>query len=1543
MNRMYRVLSLLLLCMSSVSFAQNLGTGLYAFGSFDSRGFDTINLGNLNTHFEIPIVNKQGRGLNFNYSLVYDGLVWSPSVVNGVGNWTPDGSWGFRGQLAGAYTGYITFKGIAISCGGGDTEPSSGPPKPPVKDGNVFSTYIYHDPYGRQHQFNYTRSTCSGSSPSGDGSSSDGDGYTFDGSHVHSRSGQIIIAPFNPAQVGTNTGMITDTNGNSISNNGNGTFTDTLGVTALTIGGSATQASPLTFTYPVTLQADGATSATATIAYKTYTVQTNFQCSGITEYGSTSVNLVDHINLADGSSYSFTYEATPGIGGAVTGRLASITLPTGGSVNYSYTGGCSGSGISADGAPGDLTRETTDGSRSYTRSPINANATSTTVQDEEGNQALYQFTLVGGSFYETHRQLYQGSISGTPLLEQLTCYNGTASPCDGSSLTLPITGTVTLSSYNGGSQLGVLNSYDVSGMLTSSRQMNGNSLLKSVTNTYNSLGEITASTTADSTGTATYAWYGYDENSPTATSGIPQHGAVTGIRGNQTSAHVSTGSIYLNTTTTYYDTGAPIATTTPNGTTQYGYDSTQTFATTTTLPTPSSGVALATSASYDQQSGAPISATGMNPGQTAQVTQYDGLLRPTSVSLPNGGQVNYNYVNPNESEVSSPMGNGQTAITFTLNDAYGRLSRTAVNNGQAANGWYQVDYCYDATGLLQFQSTKYQSTGFIAPKQCSGSGTSYVYDALGRVTSSTNNDGPTSYQYQGRAVKKTDVNGVQRITQYDLLGRISEICEISSNSSMPGAGSPVSCGADIAGTGFLTNYSYNLSNLTTTITQGAQQRVVRTDAVGRTTSVTEPERGTTTYSYVYLNGVGLTVTRTRPRANQTDPSKKTTTTTQYDSIGRVIGVSYSDSDDGLPDPFTPNKQFDYDAVNSQMQWTQTPTNTKGMLVDMASGSATGSNLTRGLFSYDVMGHVTTMWQCTPSICGTSAQTSRPPLTFSFDLTGNLIGEFDSVSGNIVYGRSPAGEVTSITNQTYANQYNPANLVSNVVNGPFGPTSYDMGNGLSALRGYDSLGRFYTGYLCATANKANCYNTQMYGFNAVKKGVRVQSSCDTVIGPCLNYGYDEFNRLTSLTGQQSFNYTFDRYGNRWSQNVTQGSGPAPNVSFDVTTNKINSSGYAYDAAGNLTNDSFHSYTYDAEGNVLQVDSGTTAQYGYDALNRRVLVKIAGSGGYTNEFQFDYAGQLTSTWQGANNVGNEGRVYWDGQLIAYHGYDGTTYFDHQDWLGTERMRTNYAGANAATFTSLPFGDAYSKNISFTWADQDGLHFAQQQHDGESNTDHAQFRQYSSTQGRWMSPDPYDGSYDATNPQSLNRYSYVGNMPLNYIDPNGLYMRPPTRLSMEDIFFFLQGLGGGGGYSGSGGSGGGGRGAPSNVQKKTQQCVTNFYNSKLGKAVQFGSPLSLLPVWNPGWGNNLQEWGVAIVGKIGGLFGSGATPGTNQLTTLSGTKTVGSAPELATEGTLGAIEKVATPAMALATVADIIAHGTCAMMADPAAANAALQSVP
>jgi RHS repeat-associated protein len=50
---------------------------------------------------------------------------------------------------------------------------------------------------------------------------------------------------------------------------------------------------------------------------------------------------------------------------------------------------------------------------------------------------------------------------------------------------------------------------------------------------------------------------------------------------------------------------------------------------------------------------------------------------------------------------------------------------------------------------------------------------------------------------------------------------------------------------------------------------------------------------------------------------------------------------------------------------------------------------------------------------------------------------------------------------------------------------------------------------------------------------------------------------------------------------------------------------------------------------------------------------------------------------------------------------------------------------------------------------------------------------FREHSPTQGRWISPDPAGlGVVDPTNPQTWNRYGYVMNNPLGFVDPLGLW---------------------------------------------------------------------------------------------------------------------------------------------------------------------------
>ncbi len=67
-------------------------------------------------------------------------------------------------------------------------------------------------------------------------------------------------------------------------------------------------------------------------------------------------------------------------------------------------------------------------------------------------------------------------------------------------------------------------------------------------------------------------------------------------------------------------------------------------------------------------------------------------------------------------------------------------------------------------------------------------------------------------------------------------------------------------------------------------------------------------------------------------------------------------------------------------------------------------------------------------------------------------------------------------------------------------------------------------------------------------------------------------------------------------------------------------------------------------------------------------------------------------------------------------------------------------------------------------FTSYDRDG-----------NGTDEAMFRRYNRWHSRFDQPDPYDGSYVLTDPQSFNRYSYVENAPVNLVDPTGL--EPPV----------------------------------------------------------------------------------------------------------------------------------------------------------------------
>ena len=339
----------------------------------------------------------------------FDNSVWYPVTSGSTKTWTPVANWGWRGVTE-VTTGYVTYNLWTASCVGEDLK---------LHNYTVRDGWLYHDTFGISHAFeNLVLVTdlglCSGITQVNTDTAADGSGYSIIGATqfsapLYTPAGRQITPPINH---NSGSASSTDRNGNIISVNSSGQFFDTFSSTVpvLTAAGSGTPASPITFTYT----APSGGNAIYTVKYTNFVVRTNFGCSGVTEYNSArtnpTVNLISEIDQPDGSKYTFAYETTPGdthTPNDVTGRVASVTLPTGSTIRYTYTGGSSGNITCADGSASGLTRQTPDGTWTYARTPGTGAASITTITapqlpyDSAANQTVINFQGI----YETQRQV----------------------------------------------------------------------------------------------------------------------------------------------------------------------------------------------------------------------------------------------------------------------------------------------------------------------------------------------------------------------------------------------------------------------------------------------------------------------------------------------------------------------------------------------------------------------------------------------------------------------------------------------------------------------------------------------------------------------------------------------------------------------------------------------------------------------------------------------------------------------------------------------------------------------------------------------------------------------------------------------------------------------------------------------------------------------------------------------------------------------------------------------------------------------------------
>ncbi len=1375
--------------------AGQVATGTPAFSSTGGGPFDVVNLGNLNVHLTVPILHKAGRGMPFSADLAYDGSIWTPTSVGGVMTWMPSATFGWitQTQVEWGYLNVGVYNGSA---------PCYPPSNMNPNNFTVYSQWTYVDRQGVIHSFGNIQTVvgntgCSTTPvpPSVSGVAAiDGSGYVLNANGasatVTTRDGRVLTVPINTT---SGTASAQDANGNEITINSSGQFVDTLGKVApnnvMTWTGSGTPASPTTFTYP-----SPGGSGIYTMNYGPYNVMTNFPC-GIAQYNQTGKSLLNNITLPDGTQYIFTYEATPGYTGYVTARLATVTLPTGGIVSYQYTGSNNGI-VCSDGSAAGLTRTLKTGPTdpgviwTYTRSLISGNQWQTSVttppdpqnSGSASDNTIIQFqkdsaTVSTNNFYETQRQTYQGAVSTPNLLQTtVTCYNTHTSNCTTTAVSSPITQVAATLQYpNSGKQSETVTSCNGIGLVTSINQYaygtpSPGALIQNTQITYASLSNGIADHPASvlvydgSSNLKSKTTYTYDEYSTyplQTTVGTPNHISVTGSRGNPTTVkNYTTSTAALAQHFSYFDTGTVYKSYDVNGAvTTYNYpDATSTcgnsFPTSVTLPVTS----LSTSTTWNCFGGVATQTTDVN-GQPTNMTYSDPYFwRPAAVQDPALNTTAFNYTPTTTESLMAFNSSNSVAEQLATIDGLGRAILNQRQQGFNASNYDSTQTNYDALGrpvqvTMPYSGTKGQTTS-TAPVMTT------AYDALRRPLKTTDaGTGYVSYTYtQNDVLQATgpapslpvQENLKQKQLEYDSLGRLVSVCEITTVSPS-GA-----CSQSNSANGYLTTYSYssNNTNNQVVVTQNAQSSPTQTrtylyDLSGRLVSETNPETGTTTYTFDSASGCSGTYTG--DLVKRVD-AKGNSTCHAYDGLHRLTSVSYSG-------PYsTPTKNFIYDAatVNGVAM-----ANAKGHLAEAYTGTS-GSKITDLGLVYSVRGEVTEIWESTPNSGGYYHPTA------AYWANGGLETLWMSGLPSISYGADGEGRTSAVSASSGQNPVTSAAYATSGTTQPIGAlTQVTYGSGDSDTFTYDTNTGRMTQFKYTVSSQSEIGNLGWNPNNSLGS-LGLTDPFNSPDTQSCAYSHDDLSRMQSANCGSTWgeSYSYDPFGNINKSVISGSTGYSWLPTY--TNGSTNTNRYflipgftpTYDANGNLLTDSFHTYTWDAEGKMLSLDSTTLT---YDALGR--MVEQNQSGTY---YQIVYTPMGHKLAVMKAQVIQQAFVPLPGSATAEYLSWGLSHYQHPDWLGSSRLEssTTHTIVQDAAYDSfgVPYAEISGGNgeISFTgqnkdtaWLEYDFL-----------------YRQYDPQQGRWISPDPAGLiAVDPTSPQSWNRYAYVGNNPTSAVDSVGL----------------------------------------------------------------------------------------------------------------------------------------------------------------------------
>ena len=727
---------------------------------------------------------------------------------------------------------------------------------------------------------------------------------------------------------------------------------------------------------------------------------------------------------------------------------------------------------------------------------------------------------------------------------------------------------------------------------------------------------------------------------------------------------------------------------------------------------------------------------------------YDDLNRMTQVTLPytdsgsTAATVDYGYgVDATTGWLTRTVTDQESRVTTSYANALGQIMRVSNALG------HPMSYAYDSqSNLIQTTDAGPNGDGVNAVVTTIG------YDKLGRRTSLNDPDlGLSTYTYTSfdELLTQTDAKGQVLTMSYDDLGRLTQREVNDGNTSLftqfvfdvPNTSSTNA----FTGKGALHKI---LSNLTNANNAGSGDHTVEFnyDTLGRSSEDLTYYGGKTYQEqYTYTTEDGFLQSRQYPTEITIDGQNNRTAVTApfilnyHYQRGYLKSVSSSDNLDPLQCTDT-HAQWE---VNQYDAYGRVVDETLGQLVQTTSGFKDGQNVLESIQSV---------------ISNTSAPTHGTQVQ-------NLSYQFDGV-GNVT---QRAGYLSGVT-ETF--QYDELHRLKNYLH-----------NAQSMV----NLTYYANGNI-KTKSDVGTYHYNM-GAGAVRP-----------------------HAVTRITQANPFP-DLTHFDVNWEWKADTNPNADPGLNPQLFSSGSGNNEYTYDANGNITQSGNRYVTWTPfdkpKTMVRQTNTGYVgSELSYDGLfNRIKKVESTYTSGMTvienKEITF-YIGKGYEKISAPSN-GSETHRYTVN--VGHHTIqidrEGTSDFDKAkymlaDNLGSTNIILNAMGEVEQTLAFDPWGKRL--NVDNTVINKlTNRGYTGHEMEDELGLINMNARIYDPMLGRFLSADPV--LPDAGDMQQFNRYSYVGNNPMSFVDPSGNNRECPVSSfcpTIDDIIF-TPGLGNGGGFGG------------------------------------------------------------------------------------------------------------------------------------------------